>query len=46
MPETSEDDVFLCHSTKDKEVVRIIAGRLRADGLKVWFDEWVLKPGI
>jgi hypothetical protein len=26
-------------------VVRPLAERLRADGLKVWFDEWVLKPG-
>jgi len=40
-----EFDVFLSHSTKDKEIVRPIAERLRADGLKVWFDEWVLKPG-
>jgi hypothetical protein len=39
------DDVFLSHSTKDKAVVRPLAERLRTDGLKVWFDEWVLKPG-
>ena len=38
-------DVFLSHSSKDKAVVRSIAERLRADGLRVWFDEWVLKPG-
>ena len=38
-------DVFLSHSTKDKAVVRDVAERLRKDGLKVWFDEWVLKPG-
>ena len=38
-------DVFLSHSTKDKAVVRPLAERLRADGVKVWFDEWVLKPG-
>jgi WD40 repeat protein len=38
-------DVFLSHSAKDKAVVRAVAERLRADGLKVWFDEWVLKPG-
>ena len=38
-------DVFLSHSAKDKAVVRSLAERLRADGLKVWFDEWVLKPG-
>ena len=38
-------DVFLSHSAKDKAVVRPLAERLRKDGLKVWFDEWVLKPG-
>ena len=32
-------DVFLSHSSKDKAVVRDIAERLRADGLRVWFDE-------
>jgi len=26
-------------------VVRPLAERLRADGGKVWFDEWALKPG-
>jgi len=38
-------DVFLSHGAKDKAVVRSLAERLRQDGLKVWFDEWVLKPG-
>ena len=38
-------DVFLSHSAKDKAVVRPLAERLRADGVKVWFDERVLKPG-
>lgn len=38
-------DVFLSHSSKDKAIVRKVAERLRADGLNVWFDEWVLKPG-
>ena len=32
-------DVFLSHSSKDKAVVCDIAERLRADGLRVWFDE-------
>ena len=40
-----EYDVFLSHSAKDKALVRPLAERLRADGLKVWFDEWVLKAG-
>jgi WD40 repeat protein len=38
-------DVFRSHSSKDKAVVRGVAERLRADGLRVWFDEWILKPG-
>src|ERR1044071_9367573 len=38
-------DVFLCHSSKDKAVVRPLAERLRADGLRVWLDDWELKPG-
>jgi small GTP-binding protein len=38
-------DVFLSHSAKDKRVVRPLAERLRKDGLKVWFDEWEIKPG-
>jgi small GTP-binding protein len=37
-------DVFLSHSSKDKDVVRAVAERLRADALRVWFDEWELKP--
>jgi len=38
-------DVFLSHSKQDKAVVRPLAERLRKDGVNVWFDEWVLKPG-
>ena len=38
-------DVFLSHNAKDKAVVRAVAERLRQDGLKVWFDEWEIKPG-
>ncbi len=45
MADKFQYDVFLSHSAKDKAVVRPLAERLRADGLKVWFDEWVLKPG-
>ena len=38
-------DVFLNHSSRDKAIVRPLAERLRKDGVKGWFDEWVLKPG-
>ncbi len=45
MPDEFQYDVFLSHSAKDKAVVRPLAERLHADGVKVWFDEWELKPG-
>ena len=38
-------DVFLSHSSKDKAVVRAVAERLRVDGLRVWFDDWEIRPG-
>ena len=38
-------DVFLSHSSKDKPTVRAVAERLRSDGLRVWFDDWQLRPG-
>lgn len=38
-------DVFLSHNSADKKIVRIIAKKLNDSGLKVWFDEWVIKPG-
>jgi len=45
MPDDFQFDVFLSHSAKDKAIVRDIAARLKQDGVKVWFDEWVRKPG-
>jgi len=45
MSQNFQYDVFLSHSAKDKAVLHLLAERLRKDGLKVWFDEWVLKPG-
>lgn len=38
-------DIFLSHSSRDKVIVRGIADRLKADGLRVWFDEWEITPG-
>jgi len=40
-----EYDVFLSHSSRDKAVVRPVAERLRADGLRVWLDDWEIHPG-
>ena len=45
MSKSFQFDALLSHSAKDKAAVRPLAERLRKDGLKVWFDEWVLKPG-
>lgn len=38
-------DVFLSHNSKDKLAVRELAERLKQDGLRVWFDDWVVQPG-
>ncbi len=38
-------DVFLSHNSKDKPAVRKLANRLKKHGLKVWLDEWELRPG-
>jgi hypothetical protein len=38
-------DVFLSHNAKDKPAVRELAERLKQDGLRVWFDEWIIQPG-
>ncbi|MGA2220926.1 MAG: toll/interleukin-1 receptor domain-containing protein [Verrucomicrobiia bacterium] len=40
MSDQFQYDVFLSHSSKDKVVVRAVAERLRADGLRVWLDDW------
>ena len=45
MPTDFQYDVFLSHSGKDRAVVRPLGERLRQDWLKVWFDEWQIKPG-
>ena len=29
----------------DKALARAVAERLRSDGLNVWLDEWLMKPG-
>jgi len=42
---TFQYDVFLSHNSADKPRVRALAKRLRSAGLRVWFDEWVIKPG-
>ena len=38
-------DVFLSYASEDKLIIRDLAKRLRIDGIKVWLDEWIIKPG-
>ncbi|MGI9107720.1 MAG: TIR domain-containing protein [Pyrinomonadaceae bacterium] len=45
MSEPYQYDVFISHSAKDKPAVRELAERLKADGLRVWLDEWEIRPG-
>src|SRR5947199_9334298 len=45
MPDRFTYDVFLSHNSKDKPRARSLAEDLRTAGLRVWFDEWVIKPG-
>ena len=45
MAETFTYDVFISHSEKDKPAVRELAERLRKDGLRIWLDDWEIKPG-
>lgn len=40
-----EWDVFLSHNKKDKIIVRKLAKQLKGAGLRVWFDEWIIRPG-
>ena len=35
----------MSYSHNDKPAVRRLAERLKNDGKRVWFDEWVVKPG-
>lgn len=37
--------VFLCHGSGDKDSVRLLYNRLRADGIDSWLDEEKLLPG-
>jgi len=38
-------DVFLCHSSKDKAIIRLFARNLEEEGVRVWYDEAEILPG-
>jgi diguanylate cyclase (GGDEF)-like protein len=40
-----EFDLFLSHSSKNKQTARMLALELKHAGLKVWFDEWLINLG-
>ncbi len=45
MPKAFQYDVFLSHNHADKPRVRRLAERLKAAGVRVWLDEWVIQAG-
>ena len=42
----SEFDVFLCHNSNDKSLVKDIGNNLKEKGILPWLDEWELQPGF
>ena len=44
--EPKEYDFFISHASEDKDgIVRELAVALQAEGIKVWYDEFILKIG-
>jgi ActR/RegA family two-component response regulator len=39
-------DVFLCHNSEDKPMIKTIGKNLNKRGLRPWLDEWELQPGL
>lgn len=40
-----EHSIFLCHSSEDKPLVKMIAEKLKKESIKVWIDEAEILPG-
>jgi hypothetical protein len=38
-------DVFICHNSNEKDIVRQMNEQLKKSGIKTWFDEEQLPPG-
>ncbi|HEX8290969.1 MAG TPA: TIR domain-containing protein, partial [Pyrinomonadaceae bacterium] len=45
MSDEFEYDIYISYNSDDRERARRLAERLRDAGLRVWFDEWVIRPG-
>ena len=43
---TRDFDIFLCHNSEDKPVVKEIGEQLKKRGILPWLDEWELRPGV
>jgi hypothetical protein len=44
--QATEFDVSLCHNSDDKPAVRLLARELKTAGVRTWFDEEQLRPGL
>jgi TIR domain/NACHT domain len=44
-PKAEVFDVFLCHNSEDKPVVREISRKLARENIKAWLDEDEIRPG-
>lgn len=42
---TEGPKIFLCHNSKDKAVVKMVAAQLLKRKYTVWLDEWDIQPG-
>jgi WD40 repeat protein len=43
---TGDFDVFLCHNSEDKPMVKNVGELLKERGILPWLDEWELRPGL
>ena len=43
--ETTDYDVFLCHNSRDKKIVKQIGEQSKERGILPWLDEWDIPPG-
>jgi hypothetical protein len=41
----SKFDIFLSHSSRDQEFSSRLASDLAEAGLRVWIDQWHIRPG-